>query len=201
MGVCNTSLRLVFILGLLARGMRVLALLLGVILLALPVAGHELVVYTVIYGKDGAMPAEIPDGSLKEGDQAWFWMKDSTENSTLIVTLEKDGDSYSSADLTTECELDDNGSKIDEDCETRFDFTFNQPNAAGEWKITFSKSVNGSETGTEVGSVVIAADHHSQEEGVSSFSKTNIAILIAVASVIGMLLLVSQIMESSSEEE
>ncbi|MCS5525634.1 MAG: hypothetical protein NZ737_00975 [Candidatus Poseidoniaceae archaeon] len=181
--------------------MRVLALLIGVILLALPVAGHELAVYTVIYGKDGAMPADIPDGSLKEGDQAWLWMKDSTENSTLVVTLEKNGVSYSSTDLTTECELDDNGSKVNEDCETRFDFSFDQSNAAGEWKITFSKSVNGSETSTEVGSVVIEADHHSQEESIEGFSKTNIAILVAVASVIGMLLLISQMMESSSEEE
>lgn len=180
--------------------MRVLTLLLGVILLALPVAGHELAVYTVIYGKDGAMPADIPDGSLKEGDQAWFWMKDSTENSTLVVTLEKDGASYSSPELTTECELDDNGSKVNEECETRFDFSFDQSNAAGEWEITFSKSVNGSETSTEVGSVVIEADHHSQEEA-SSFSKTNIAILVAVASIIGMLLLISQMMEPSSEEE
>jgi reverse gyrase len=61
--------------------------------------------------------------------------------------------------------------------------------------------VNGSETSTEVGSVVIESDHHSQEESIEGFSKTNIAILVAVASVIGMLLLISQMMESSSEEE
>lgn len=181
--------------------MRVLALLIGFALLALPVAGHELAVYTVIYGKDGAMPAHIPDESLKEGDQAWFWMKDSTENATLIVTLEKDGVSFSSNELTTECELDDNGSKVNEECETRFDFSFDQSNAAGEWKITFSKSVNGSETNSEVGSVTIVPDHHSQEDGVSGISTTNIAILVAVASVIGMLILLSQMMETSSEEE
>lgn len=181
--------------------MRVLALLVGFALLALPVAGHELSVYTVIYGKDGAMPADIPGDSLKEGDQAWFWMKDSTENATLIVTLEKDGGVYHSTELTTECELDENGSKVNEECETRYDFSFDQPNAAGEWEVTFSKSVNGTETSTEVGSVTIAPDHHSHEEGVSGLSPVNIAILVAVASAIGMLILVSQMMESPSEEE
>ena len=68
--------------------MRLLFASLVILMLATPVAGHELSVYTVMVNSEGAHPADIPNGSLKEGDAAWFWMKDSTNNTTLVVQLE-----------------------------------------------------------------------------------------------------------------
>ena len=98
--------------------MRILAATLCLVMLASPVVGHELQIYTVIVNSEGGQPADIPNGTLKEGDSVWFWMKDTTENATLVILIEKDGATGSSGDLVFECELDENGSKVNEDCNT-----------------------------------------------------------------------------------
>ena len=143
--------------------MRTLFVALAIILLASPVVGHELSVYTIIVNTEGAQPTDIPNGSLKEGDAAWFWMKDSSENTTLIVELEMDGATMRSPVLHYECELDENGTQIDEDCKNRFDFTFNQYNSAGMWNLTFMKFVNDTLTETTNGSVYIEQDIHGEQ--------------------------------------
>ena len=133
------------------------------LMLATPVAGHELSVYTVVVNSEGAYPADIPNGSLKEGDAAWFWMKDSTENATLVVEIEKDGATMRSPILHYECELDENGTIVDENCKNRFDYTFNQYNSAGLWNLTFMKYVNETLVETINGSVNIEPDIHNNE--------------------------------------
>ncbi len=143
--------------------MRTLFATLAIILLATPVAAHELAVFTVIVNSEGANPANIPDESLKEGDSAWFWMKDSTENTTLIVEIERDGATLRSPVLHYECELDENGTKVDESCNNRFDYTFNQYNSAGQWNFTFLKYVNDELSETSNGSVVIQPDLHDEQ--------------------------------------
>lgn len=143
--------------------MRKLILALVILMFMAPVSGHELKEYTVMVNSSGVYPADIPDNSMKEGDSAWFWMKDSTENATLIVKLEKDGLMLQSPELQYECELNENQTeKLDESCETRFDFTFNQRGAAGHWEITFMKYVNGNLTETISGSVCIQQDIHDE---------------------------------------
>tara|TARA_B100001250_G_scaffold141761_1_gene121287 strand:+ start:254 stop:841 length:588 start_codon:yes stop_codon:yes gene_type:complete len=143
--------------------MRKLILALVILMFMAPVSGHELKEYTVMVNSSGVYPADIPDNSMKEGDSAWFWMKDSTENATLIVKLEKDGLMLQSPELQYECELNENQTeKLDESCETRFDFTFNQRGAAGHWEITFMKYVNGDLTETISGSVCIQQDIHDE---------------------------------------
>ena len=143
--------------------MRKLILALVILMFMAPVSGHELKEYTVMVNSSGVFPADIPDNSMKEGDSAWFWMKDSTENATLIVKLEKDGLTLQSPVLQYECELNENQTeKLDESCETRFDFTFNQRGTAGHWEITFMKYVNGDLTETISGSVCIQQDIHDE---------------------------------------
>ena len=143
--------------------MRKLILALVILMFMAPVSGHELKEYTVMVNSSGVYPADIPDNSMKEGDSAWFWMKDSTENATLIVKLEKDGLTLQSPVLQYECELNENQTeKLDDSCETRFDFTFNQRDAAGHWEITFMKYVNGNLTETISGSVCIQQDIHDE---------------------------------------
>jgi len=189
-----------------AKMMRVLVAALGLVLLASPVASHELLIYTVIVNSDGAQPADIPNGSLKEGDTVWFWMKDSTENTTLVVEIEKDGAKVRSPVLQFECELDDNGSMVDEDCVNRFDFVFNQHNSAGQWNFTFMKYVNEALNETSTGSVYITEDVH-EEEPIESdteskeLSKQAIAGIIAVISLFAIAILATKINEENSSEE
>ena len=182
--------------------MRTLFATLVIILLATPVAAHELAVFTVIVNSEGASPANIPDESLKEGDSAWFWMKDSTENTTLIVEIERDGATLRSPVLHYECELDDNGTKVDESCNNRFDYTFNQYNSAGQWNFTFLKYVNNELSETSNGSVVIQPDLHDeqnmseQQESSSEEKLSNSQVaagMLAIVSLIAMAMLATKL--------
>ena len=182
--------------------MRTLFATLAIILLATPVAAHELAVFTVIVNSEGANPANIPDESLKEGDSAWFWMKDSTENTTLIVEIERDGATLRSPVLHYECELDDNGTKVDESCNNRFDYTFNQYNSAGQWNFTFLKYVNNELSETSNGSVVIQPDLHDEHNmseqqessSVEKLSNSQVAAgMLAIVSLIAMAMLATKL--------
>ena len=178
--------------------MRILAVTLGLMMLASPVVGHELLIYTVIVNSEGGQPADIPNGTLKEGDSAWFWMKDTTENATLIVEVEKDGAKMRSPVLQFECELDDNGTRVDEECTNRFDFVFNQHNSAGLWNFTFLTYVNDSLEKTSNGSVYIQEDLHEEEVNDDAskdeleISKQTIAAIVAVISLFAIAILLSQ---------
>lgn len=182
--------------------MRTLFATLVIILLATPVAAHELAIFTVIVNSEGANPANIPDESLKEGDSAWFWMKDSTENTTLIVEIERDGATLRSPVLHYECELDDNGTKVDESCNNRFDYTFNQYNSAGQWNFTFLKYVNDELSETSYGSVVIQPDLHDEQNmseqqessSVEKLSNSQLAAgMLAIVSLIAMAMLATKL--------
>ena len=182
--------------------MRTLFATLVIILLATPVAAHELAVFTVIVNSEGANPANIPDESLKEGDSAWFWMKDSTEDTTLVVEIERDGATLRSPVLHYECELDDNGTKVDESCNNRFDYTFNQYNSAGQWNFTFLKYVNDELSETSYGSVVIQPDLHDEQNmseqqessSVEKLSNSQLAAgMLAIVSLIAMAMLATKL--------
>ena len=192
--------------------MRILAVTLCLVMLASPVVGHELQIYTVIVNSEGGQPADIPNGTLKEGDSVWFWMKDTTENATLVIEVEKDGATARSGDLVFECELDENGSKVNEDCNTRYDFVFNPQNSAGVWNFTFLTYVNDSLVKTSYGSVDIQPDLHDEmhnnETGIveetksdTKLSTKSIAGIIAVISLFGIMFVASQMGESTKFEE
>ena len=186
--------------------MRILAAILVVVMLASPVVGHELLIYTVIVNSEGAQPADIPTGALKEGDSAWFWMKDTTENATLVIELEKDGAKVRSPVLQFACELDDNGTRIDENCMTRYDFVFNQHTSAGEWNFTFMTYVNDSLNKTSTGSVYIQEDVHLEEDldeiaESKEISKEAIAGVIAAVSLVAIAFLISKIESETIQEK
>jgi len=178
-----------------------------IILIATPVTAHELSIYTITVNSSGAQPSDIPNGSLKEGDTAWFWMKDSTNNTTLVIEIEKDEATLRSPVLVYQCELDENGTLVDEDCQNRFDYTFNQHNSAGLWNITYLKYVNETLTETINGSVFIEQDIHDQqpveeEDEVVSASKysTNQIIAMAIAAISLMAIFVILFMNEESQE-
>ena len=192
--------------------MRILAVTLCLVMLASPVVGHELQIYTVIVNSEGGQPADIPNGTLKEGDSVWFWMKDTTENATLVILIEKDGATASSGDLVFECELDENGSKVNEDCNTRYDFVFNPQNSAGAWNFTFLTYVNDTLIKTSYGSVDIQVDLHDEmhnnetvvvEETKSEtkLSTKSIAGIMAVISLFGIMFIYSQMGEEKKFDE
>jgi len=140
--------------------MRSLVVAVAMLLLAAPVAAHELVIYTVIVNDEGPQPANVPASALKAGDSVWFWMKDSTENMSLVIELSKDGASVRSPTLVYECALDENGSLVDDNCKNRYEFIFNGNESIGLWNVSYMKSINGTLTETLYGSVTINEDVH-----------------------------------------
>ena len=192
--------------------MRILAATLCLVMLASPVVGHELQIYTVIVNSEGGQPANIPNGTLKEGDSVWFWMKDTTENATLIVEVEKDGATGRSGELLFECELDENGSKVDDNCNTRYDFVFNPQNSAGLWNFTFLTYVNDTLVKTSYGSVDVQIDIHDEmhnnETNVTDESKSDVKLstksiagIMAVVSLFGIMFFASQMGDSNRFKE
>ena len=192
--------------------MRILAATLCLVMLASPVVGHELQIYTVIVNSEGGQPANIPNGTLKEGDSVWFWMKDTTENATLIVEVEKDGATARSGELIFECELDENGSKVDDNCNTRYDFVFNPQNSAGLWNFTFLTYVNDTLVKTSYGSVDVQIDIHDEmhnnETNVTDESKSDVKLstksiagIMAVISLFGIMFFASQMGDSNRFKE
>jgi len=140
--------------------MRSFVVAMAMLLLAAPVAAHELVIYTVIVNDEGPQPADVPASALKAGDSVWFWMKDSTENMSLVIELSKDGASARSPTLVYECALDENGSLVDDNCKNRYEFIFNGNESIGLWNVSYMKSINGTLTETLYGSVTINEDVH-----------------------------------------
>ena len=196
--------------------MRFLVIALGMVLLAAPVASHELVIYTVIVNDEGPQPADIPETALKVGDSAWFWMEDSTENMSLVIELSKDGASARSPTLVNECELDENASLVDENCKNRFDFKFQGNDSIGLWNVSYMKSVNGTLIETLYGSITINEDVHLDanhtHNGTTDNLTTNvdssdksmtqtIAIIVAIVSAIGLGVLFIQPPKKTLKEE
>jgi len=199
-----------------ALTMRFLVIALGMVLLAAPVASHELVIYTVIVNDEGPQPADIPETALKVGDSVWFWMEDSTENMSLVIELSKDGASARSPTLVNECELDENASLVDENCKNRFDFKFQGNDSIGLWNVSYMKSVNGTLTETLYGSITINEDVHLEanhtHNGTTDNLTTNvdssdksmtqtIAIIVAIVSAIGLGVLFIQPPKKTLKEE
>jgi len=190
-----------------ATNMRWLVIAIGMVLLAAPVASHELVIYTVIVNDEGPQPANVPEKALKVGDSVWFWMKDSTENMSLVIELSKDGASARSPTLVYECALDDNGSLVDDNCKNRYEFTFNGNASIGLWNISYMKSINGTLTETLYGSVTINEDVHldgnhshngslqtevDDKDSNSDSMVQTLALFVAIASAIGLIVVLRQ---------
>jgi hypothetical protein len=181
--------------------MRALIALFAIALFALPVAGHELAVYTVVVNSEGAYPTDVPKDSLKEGDSIWFWMKDSTEGTSIVVELEKGGTSYLSPELTYSCELDENGEKVNEECQNRFEFVFNQYKAAGAWDVTYHLYTNGTIDSTIEGSLYINADSNDDAKSTLSDYIRPVAGIAAVFSLLAMVMLLMTPSQERQEEE
>tara|TARA_B110000495_G_C22589200_1_gene353241 strand:+ start:63 stop:584 length:522 start_codon:yes stop_codon:yes gene_type:complete len=166
-------------------------------------SGHSQEVYTVVYSESGAAPADIPNGTITNHESVWFWMKDSTENASLVVTLSKGDKVFSSPNLTESCEVDDVGNKVDGDCETRFDFSFNMAGSVGLWTIEFTKSVNGAEVDSEFGSVYVIEESptHVENDQDSLLTLRNIAYGVAILSFIGMLFMSVSILKNQALSE
>jgi hypothetical protein len=84
---------------------------------------HETKEFTILLTDQGITPASVPDDVLVETDFLFFMDVDDREGVSHRIQFDVDGDGVfdgpddlSTAWLTSSCELDENGSKMDPDC-------------------------------------------------------------------------------------
>tara|TARA_B100001113_G_scaffold278209_1_gene232884 strand:+ start:204 stop:770 length:567 start_codon:yes stop_codon:yes gene_type:complete len=87
----------------------------------------------VIIGEEAPIPANVTGQVLFTNDSVWFRNVDSRENITHQIRLDIDGDGLfngtediGSGELYNSCELDENGTKINEQCEVVYKVIFNE---------------------------------------------------------------------------
>ena len=107
--------------------MRITALAFTSILLASflspSISGHEPKEYTILLTQDGTTPQAIPDDVLVQTDYLFFINVDDREGVSHRIQFDADddglfngSDDFSSNWLSGSCDLDENGSKVDESC-------------------------------------------------------------------------------------
>ena len=107
--------------------MRIAALAFASILLASflspVVSAHEPKEYTILLTQEGTTPQTIPDDVLVQTDFLFFMNVDDREGVSHRIQFDADGDGlfngsddFSSNWLSGSCDLDENGSKVDESC-------------------------------------------------------------------------------------
>ena len=133
---------------------------------------HEQKTLTVIMNENGVVSGNITDPSFVQGNAVWFQMHDDTENTTMTVRLDVnlDGvfnasDDFESGELVNECELDENGSLMDETCAVSALYAFDPNATVDTYTIWILHVQNGTETMWNH-SIVVHEDVH-EEDGPS----------------------------------
>ena len=122
-------------------------------LLSPAVVAHEQKTLTVILTDEGVVAGNVTDLAFVQGNSVWFRMEDSTNNTTMVVQIDTnfDGvfnasDDFDSGELVNACELDENGSLVDETCAVSATHQFMQNATVGTYLFWVHRNHNGSQT-------------------------------------------------------
>jgi len=132
-------------------------------LLASPAEADGDVPFTVILKAEGPVPAN----ATIEHNISILWINtDDTENVTHHILLDADGDGVFngsadiiSGELQAECEKDENGTLLDEECSVTFELKFNGTLTNG----TFAYQDRLSSGTTHYGNITVEAHGHGEE--------------------------------------
>lgn len=152
--------------------MRIVALLIVTMMMVpcLAVQAHTPNIITVIIKEDRPYPDNIPETTgFVEEDGVWFRMMDSTNNTTLRVSIDIDGDGYFNESLdyfspwmVFDCAYDENGTLLDSDCVESDVFYFNGANGSGIYDYQVERMINGSHVNFSINTIFVGMDDHSE---------------------------------------
>ena len=198
-------------------------------LLTPAVSAHEQKTLTVILTDEGVVAGNITDQAFVQGNSVWFRMEDSTSNTSMVVQIDTnfDGvfnasDDFDSGELVNACELDENGSLVDEACAVSATHQFMQNATVGTYLFWVHRDHNGTQTVWNH-SITVNKDVHEEEgpsagdcfgvgcdvnddeqtnEGeASSATESPLFLVLAVISLIGMIALTISIATERDEED
>lgn len=146
----------------------VFAIFMAMVLLTPLVSSHEQETFNVILVEDEARPGNITDVAFVEGNGVVFRMRDNAENVSMQVRvdLDQDGLFNGSEDsvsvwLTRSCEIDENGTLVDESCAVSHLLVFGNT-SQGTYNYQVERLVNNSTTDVWNHSIVVHADIHEE---------------------------------------
>lgn len=126
-----------------------IAALLVTILASGSVHAHEQQTLTIILNDEGAVVGNISDPAFVQGNAVWFKMHDTTENATVHIGIDLNGDGalndsedFISPTIVESCELDDNGSLVDEGCQVSAIYVFPSNATVGTYQYWVMRDVN-----------------------------------------------------------
>ena len=142
-------------------------------LLSPTVVAHEQKTLTVILTDKGVVAGNVTDLAFVQGNSVWFRMEDSTNNTTMVVQIDTNLDGvfnasedFDSGELVNACELDENGSLVDETCAVSATHQFMQNATVGTYLFWVHRNHNGSQTVWNH-SITVNKDVH-EEDGPSA---------------------------------
>ena len=192
--------------------------------------GHTQQTLTVILTDEGVIAGNITDPAFVQGNIAWFRMEDSTNNTSMVVRVDVDMDGtfnatndFESVTLTNTCELDENGSLVDETCAVSSKYAFDLNATVGTYQFWVHRTHNGTETIWNH-SIMVHKDVHEEDGpspgdcfgigcesdddqagGVTGSASSNtdqsMIIVLGVVSLVGMLALTMSIRQERIEAE
>ena len=193
------------------------------------VQAHTPNVMMSILKEDGPVPKDVLEtAGFVAGDGVKFKMSDSTNNSTIRVSIDIDDDGafnesidYFSPWLVFDCQYDENGTLLNSECVESDVFYFNGTNGSGIYSYQVERMVNGSHTDFWVNTIFVGVDIHEEGgipsvgdcfgagcedveelESSDSSSKKDLISALMVISAIGLVVVsLSILSEKSSEEE
>ena len=134
-------------------------------------SAHEQETLNIILVEDDVRPGNVTDPTFVESNGLVFRMRDNTENVSMrvLIDLDLDGlfngtlDNVSSW-LTRSCELDGNGSLVNDSCAVSHEYVFNST-SRGVYVYQIQRALNGTVIETWNYSVIVHPDIH-EEPGV-----------------------------------
>ena len=150
------------------RWFRLLMAFLSLLLLSPTAVGHEQETLNVIIVDDEARPGNVTDSAFVEGNNIVFRMRDNTENVSMRISIDnnQDGNFSSPGDnvsswLTRTCQLDENGSLVDEACAVSYERTFNTT-SQGTYHYQVERRINETLVETWQYAITVHPDVHTE---------------------------------------
>lgn len=195
------------------------------------VQSHEQKTLAVILLDDGIPSGNITDPTFVQGNAVWFRMEDSTNNTSMIVQLDLDQDGvfnasndFESGTLVNACELDENGTLVDETCAVSATYAFPANASTGAYTFWIHRTHNEIEEMWEYHIVVHEDVHEEEGDGPSpgdcfglgcadedtaagdvvndeTDNDSELLMLIAIIALVGMVATVLSILKEQREEK
>ena len=169
------------------------------------VSAHEPKEYTILLTKEGTTPQSIPDDVLVQTDFLFFINVDDREGVSHRIQFDADddglfngSDDFSSKWLSGSCDLDENGSKVDDSCMVTEAILLGPENGLLPGTVQLRHQImNNSHISEENISVTFIVDIHDQtnpeivlpqiSQGNSEDGSRDLLVVILFASLMGIL--------------